>query len=273
MKIKTKKNIVLGLKVLMGLIYVIPIFIALIYSFHPNTDFAKGGMTLFPDEPTIENYIYIFKNVPTINYFKNTLIMILICVPSQMVLNTIAAYAFSYYHFPLKNLIFTIFLTAMMIPSEVNLISNYITVQNMGLMNTYLGMTITRLTGVGGIFMLRQNMLSLPTELWEAAKMDGCGKIKYLLKVVYPLSKSIISALGITSFISVYGAYLWPLMITTSNDMHTIQIGMANLITGTGMRYGWVLAGAVTSMFIPITIFVIGQDYIVEGMTAGAVKS
>lgn len=273
MNMNMKKKMAFLLKLLVGLIYILPVFIALVYSIHPNIDFARGNLGIFPEKATFENYIYIFKNVPALNYFKNTLIMIIICIPCQMLLNTIAAYAFSYYEFPCKNLLFTVFLTSMMIPGEVTLIANYVTVQQMGLMNTYLGMTITSLTGIGGIFMLRQNMLSLPKELWEAAKMDGCGRIKYMFKVVFPLSKSILSALSITSFIGIYGAYLWPLLITTTNEKHTIQIGMANLMTGTGSQYGYVLAGAVVCMIIPVAAFIIGQDYIVQGMTAGAVKS
>ena len=273
MGMKNKKIASIAFKMLVGIVYLVPVFLAVIYSFHPNNDFLQGNLKLFPEEGTLENYIYVFENIPTLNYFKNTLICVLIVVPCQMVLNTMAAYAFAYISFPCKNLVFTIFLTSMMIPGEVNLIANYMTVQDLGLVNTYLGMTITSLTGVGGIFMLRQNMLSLPTELWEAAKMDGCGKVRYLYKIVFPLSKSIISALAITSFIGVYGAYLWPLLVTTTNEMHTVQMGMAQLMSTGGMRYGYVLAGAVVSMIIPVAAFVVGQDYIVEGMTAGAVKS
>lgn len=250
-----------------------PVFIAVAYSFHPNIDFAKGDLSIIPDKPTIENYIYIFKNVPTLNYFKNTLIVILIAIPTQMILNTIAAYAFSYYDFPYKNVLFTVFTVSMMIPADVTMIANYITVQKLGLINTHFAMACTSLTGATGIFMLRQSMLALPRELWEAAKVDGCGKIRYLFQVIFPLCKPTISALAITSFIGLYGAYLWPLLVTTTNDMHTIQMGMAQLMTGTGSRYGYVLAGAVVSMVFPLAAFIIGQDHIVDGMTAGSVKS
>lgn len=273
MNMKMKNSAALALKILVGLVYVVSVFIAIFYSFHPNIDFAKGNLSLIPESPTLENYKYIFENVPTLNYFKNTLIMIMICILTQMLLDTVAAYAFSYYEFPCKNLLFTVFLTSMMIPGEVTIIANLLTVQKLNLINTYLGMTITSLTGVGGIFMLRQNMMSLPTELWEAAKMDGCGKNRYLFKVVFPLSKPVIAAQAINSFIGIYGAYLWPLLVTTTNEKHTIQIGMANLMSGTGSRYGYVLAGAVISLIIPVTAFIFGQDYIVKGMTAGAVKS
>ncbi len=273
MSMKQSRHLTLIAKVLVGCIFILPVFIAVAYSFHPNIDFAKGHLSIIPENPTIENYIYIFNNVPTLNYFKNTLIVILIAIPTQMILNTIAAYAFSYFEFPFKETLFTVFLVSMMIPADVTIIANYITVQKLGLINTHLGMACTSLTGVTGIFMLRQSMLALPKELWEAAKVDGCGKLKYLSKVIFPLCKPTISALAITSFVGIYGAYLWPTLVTTTNDKHTIQMGMAQLMTGTGSRYGYVLAGAVVSMVIPLAAFIIGQDYIVDGMTAGSVKS
>lgn len=273
MNTRHTKQLALAGKILVGCIFILPVFIAIAYSFHPNIDFAKGHLSVIPEHPTLENYIYIFENVPTLNYFKNTLIVVLIALPTQMILNTIAAYAFSFFDFPGKNALFTIFLTSMMIPADVTIIANYITVQKLGLINTHLGMACTSLTGVTGIFMLRQSMLALPKELWEAAKMDGSGKMRYLFRVVFPLCKPTISALAITSFIGIYSAYLWPMLVTTTNDKHTIQMGMAQLMTGTGSRYGYVLAGAVVSMIIPLIAFVIGQDHIVEGMTAGSVKS
>lgn len=273
MSMKQSRHLTLIAKVLVGCIFILPVFIAVVYSFHPNIDFAKGHLSVFPDSPTIENYIYIFKNVPTLNYFKNTLIVVLITIPIQMILNTIAAYAFSYFEYPGKEILFTIFLVSMMIPADVTIIANYITVQKLGLVNTHLGMACTSLTGVTGIFMLRQSMLTLPKELWEASKVDGCGKLRYLYKIVFPLCKPTISALAITTFIGIYGAYLWPVLVTTTNKMHTIQIGMAQLMTGTGSRYGYVLAGAVVSMVLPLLAFIIGQDQIVDGMTAGSVKN
>lgn len=273
MGLKKKKKLAMLLKILIGVIYVCPVVLAVIYSFHPNTDFAMGNMKLIPDMPTWENYLYIFENVPMFSYFKNTFIMIIIIVPCQMFLNLLTAYVFSYYDFPFKNLLFAIFITTMMIPGEVIVISNYITIQKLGLMNTYLGLTITSLVGTGGIFMMRQHMLSLPRELWEAALIDGCGKLKYMIKIIFPLSKSIVAALSITTFLGVYGEYLWPLLVTTDDRYHTLQIGMAALMNGAGYRFGYVLAGAVISAIIPIIVYVLCQDRIVEGMTAGAVKS
>lgn len=115
MGIKKKQKLSLLFKILIGCLYVCPILLAVVYSFHPNTDFAMGNMKLIPDEPTWENYLYVLKNIPMLSYFKNTFIMIIIIVPCQMFFNLLSAYVFSYYNFPFKNLLFALFLTTMMI--------------------------------------------------------------------------------------------------------------------------------------------------------------
>ena len=160
----------------------------------------------------------------------------------------------------------------MMIPVEVNVIANYTTIQNLDLMDNYLGMTIVSFVNISGMFMLRQHMLSLPPALWEAARMDGCSEMRYYFNVILPLSKSIISAQIITSFVSVYNAYLWPLMVTSTEDMRTVQTGIANLVRDMYWNPGGALAGAVICMLIPITIYIIGSEKIVGGLTSGAVK-
>lgn len=273
MGIKAKQRVGTSFKILFGLIWILPIFLALIFSFYPNISFMKIPLSVTTDTVTIENYIYIFQNVPIIRYLTNTMIMILICIPCQVILSSSAAYAFSFLNFPMKETLFSIMLAGMMIPGEVTLVANYMTVQKLGLIDTYLGMVVTSLAGAGSIFMLRQSMLSIPKELSEAALMDGCGKFRFYVKFALPLSKSILSAMMITSFIGTYNAYFWPLLVTTKDEFRPIQLGMAQLVSDAYSRYGFVLAGAFVSMLIPVVMFFFGQDKIVEGMTAGAVKS
>ena len=270
---KFKTNMAVMFKILIGLIYTVPIWLAFVFSIHPNVDFTKSPLHLLPEKATFENFILVFQDLPFLTYYKNTIIMLLICIPCQIILSCLAAYAFTYYSFKGRDLLFTIYLAAMMIPGEVTLVVNYATIVKLNLLNTYIGICITSLVGVGSIFMLRQNMLAIPKELFEAAAMDGCGKVKYLFKVVVPLSKSIITAMTITSFIAIYNAYLWPLMVSTKDEYHTLQVGMAQLIGETGGRFGIVMAGAVVSMIIPMIAFFFGQKYIIQGMAAGAVKS
>ena len=273
MGIKAKQRASMAFKIVFGLVWILPIFLALIFSFYPNTNFMKIPLSVMTDRVTIENYMYVLQNVPIFRYLINTMIIVLICLPCQVILSSAAAYAFSFLNIPMKETLFSIMLAGMMIPGEVTLVANYMTVQSLGLIDTYLGMVVTGLVGAGSIFMLRQSMLSLPKELSEAAIMDGCGQFRFYVKFALPLSKSILSAMMITSFIGTYNSYFWPLLVTTKEECRPIQVGMAQLIVDAYSRYGFVLAGAFISMLIPVVMFFFGQDKIVEGMTAGAVKS
>lgn len=273
MKKKIKSNIGLFLKLLIGICIIIPVIMAVLFSFQSNSEINTLPLNVFAENPTLENYKYVIENIPIFTYLKNTIIMLLICIPCQIIFGSLAAYGFSFFDFPFKNALFTIFLTVMMIPGEVIIISNYTTVQNMGLMDTYLGMTITSLFNVSAMFMLRQHMLSMPKALHEAAKIDGCGDMKYLFSVVLPMSKSIIAAQVLNGFIGIYNSYFWPLLVTQTAEMRTIQTGLAQLMLSGDSYYGWVLAGAVLSMIIPLVVYIFGLDKIVDGMTAGAVKS
>lgn len=273
MSMKTKENITAFIKTIIGILYIVPILLGVIFSFQTNKDILLAPFEFITDNPTIENYIYVLDNIPILMYLKNTVIVVLICVPTQLILASISAFGFTFYDFPGKEFIFALFLTAMMIPGEVTLIANFAMVQNMGLYNTYAGLTIVSLVNVGCMFMLRQHMRGLPRELWEAAKIDGCKEIKYFSKVVLPLSIPVLAAQGITSFIASFNSYFWPMMITNKAEMRTIQVGAAQLMDTASATYGYVLAGAILCMIIPIIVFVFGQEYIVKGMTAGAVKN
>ena len=270
---KAKNYAAVLLKTLLGVVYIIPIMLAVLFSFQLNEQIGMSPLTFFTDNPTIEHYQYVLENIPVLTYLKNTLVMVIICIPCQVILAALAAFSFSFFEYKFKNALFAIYLAATMIPGDVVIMSNYVTIQNWGLMNTYIGMTITSLVGVTGIFMLRQHMKSLPKELWEAARVDGCKEMKYFFHVVFPLCTPVISSMAINSFIGTYNAYFWPMLVTTDDSMRTVQIGMATLMLSDSLRYGEVLAGAVLCMIIPTIVFLIGQDYIIKGMTAGAVKS
>lgn len=273
MKLKTKENIAAVLKILLGLCYIFPLIIALLFSIQPNEEVGMAPLRFFSENPTIQNYFSVWESTPILTYFKNTFIMVIVCVPFQLLFASTSAFAFTFYDFKGKEFLFTLFLTTMMIPGEVTLISNYATIQNMGLYNTYAAITITSLVNVGATFMLRQHMRSLPKELWEAAKMDGCKEMKYFVSVVLPLSVPILSAQGITSFIHVYNQYFWPMLVTNGPEMRTIQVGMAQLMASGSTTYGSVLAGAILCMLIPMFAYIFGQEHIVKGLTAGAVKN
>lgn len=267
-----KRWVSFAIKLIIGILFVSPLIIGVLFSIQPNAEVGSAPLHLFTSHPTLENYIYVFKNVPILRYLTNTLIMCVICIGSQLILASLAAYGFVYFNFPGKNLLFTLILTSMMIPGDVVILTNYVTIQKMGLVDTLAGLVITSLTTGTSIFMMRQYYMTLPNDLKEAATLDGCGDMGFLFRIAMPLSVPTCTALGIYSFIHVYNSYFWPLLVTSVNEMRTVQIGMADLITGDSINYGNVLAGAVLCMIPTVVTFIFGQDHIVKGMTAGAVK-
>jgi sn-glycerol 3-phosphate transport system permease protein len=259
-------------KVLLGLLFVSPIIFCILFSFQPNSEVGSAPLHLLTAHPTLDNYIEVLRSIPVSRYLLNTLLMCVICIFFQTIFASFAAYAFAFFDFKGKNFLFTIILTTMMIPGDVVIITNYVTIQNLGMVDTISGLVITGLVTGTSIFMMRQYYMTLPKDLKEAATIDGCGDMRFLFSIAMPLSVPTAAALAINSFIHVYNSYFWPLLVTSSKTMRTVQIGMADLITGDSLNYGNVLAGAVLCMIPPMVAFIIGQDYIIKGMTAGAVK-
>ena len=260
-------------KTMLGIVFIFPVLLALVFSFVPNDKlYGLPSVATIIEFFTFENYQWIFKNIPILKYVSNSLTMCCIVIIAQSVVACLAAYAFAFFEFKGKNTIFQILLIAMMVPGEVCTICNFLTVRNMGLLNTMGGMVIISLVSCHAIFMMRQSYLSMPRELREATMIDGCSEMRYMVQFAIPLSVPTICSLAITTFISVFNAYLWPLLIARSPEKYTVQIGMALLIDNELPTYGRSMAGAVLCMIIPVIVFIIFQSYMIKGLTKGAVK-
>lgn len=273
--IKKKAGGVLSylIKLSIGLLMISPLLIGLVFSFVPNK-FLENVPTLqqIRDNLTLDNYKFVIGYVPIFRYLLNTFINCLIIVVSQIILACMAAYAFAFFEFKGKNFIFNAILVAMMIPGEVTVIANYLTAQSWGLINTHFGLALTFLIGGQSIYMMRQCFLQIPKEIREATIVDGCGNFRFLIQMAIPMSIPSISSLAIYQFIGAFNHYFWPMLIAQKKEMQTIQIGMAMLIGTENQEYGSILAGAMICILIPAIVFIIGQDYIIKGMTDGAVK-
>ena len=274
MSVKRRREVIsVSWKTMLGIVFIFPVLLALVFSFVPNDKlYGLPSVATIIEFFTFENYQWIFKNIPILKYVSNSLTMCCIVIIAQSVVACLAAYAFAFFNFKGKDTIFQILLIAMMVPGEVCTICNFLTVRNMGLLNTMGGMVIISLVSCHAIFMMRQSYLSMPRELREATMIDGCGEIRYLVQFAVPLSVPTICSLAITTFISVFNAYLWPLLIARSPEKYTVQIGMALLIDNELPTYGRSMAGAVLCMIIPVIVFIIFQSYMIKGLTKGAVK-
>ena len=261
-----------ALKVLIGLLFISPMIIGLLFSFQSDSQLGAAPLRLITENPTIENYIEVFRKVPLLHYLKNTAVVCVVAICAQIVFSSLAAYAFVYFDFPLKKQLWTLILMTMMVPGEVVVITNYVTAQNLHLINTYAGLFITSMISGTAIFMMRQYYMQLPKDFKEAAVLDGCGDIGFLFRVATPLSIPTISALAVYLFVHIYNAYFWPLLVTNKDTMRTIQIGLSSLVTGDIISYGQILAGAMVAILPSVIAYIFGQDYIIKGMTAGGIK-
>lgn len=190
----------------------------------------------------------------------------------QLITGSLAGYAFGCLTFKGQKVLFFLFLSTMMIPGQAIIISNYLTIAQWHLIDTYWALLLPYLTSAFSVFNLRQAYKSLPKELYESAQIDGANSFQFFLKVAFPLTLPFLGAVGIYSFIQTYNQYLWPLLVVNSKNMRTIQIGIGMLKNEEAQDYGIIMAGTMMALVPSILMFVIGQKTLISGLTRGAVK-
>ena len=264
-----------AVKIMIGLLICAPLLVCFCSAFKTEAEVVNslGWQAMIPPlNPTIENFIGVLTRVPMHRFLFNTLIQCASVIVSQVIFCSLAAYALTFFDFKGKNLLFTFILTTMMIPGDVVIIANYVQIQKWNLTDTHLGMALPMLIGGMGIFLMRQFYLTLPRDLKEAADIDGCGELGFFFRIALPLSIPSLSALSIREFITVYNRYFWPLRVTNTQNMRTIQLAVATLKDAEFNSTAQDMACAACCIVPMVLVFVIGHKYIVKGMTAGAVK-
>lgn len=210
--------------------------------------------------------------IPVGRFIGNSLIISTIVMLGQLVTASLAAYAFAFIRFRGKALWFAVFLSTMMIPWEVTMIPNFLLIRSWNWLDTYPGLVVPFLASAFGMFLLRQFYLQLPKELFEAARIDGCGHFRYFASVVLPLSRPGLATLAVYAFLNTWNMYLWPLLITNTPEMRTVQIGVSMLQFEEFTAWNLVLAGVALVLLPSLVLIVLGLKQLVRGLTAGAVK-
>jgi sn-glycerol 3-phosphate transport system permease protein len=205
-------------------------------------------------------------------YLMNTTVVALIITSVQLVTSIASAYAFSFLKFPFKRLVFGIFLSTMLVPLEVTLVVNRRTIDSLGWLNSFQGLTIPFVATAFGTFLLRQVFMQIPPDLREAAQMDGLGHWGFMKEVAIPLVRPTLGALGLFSFLSSWNQYLWPSLITTEDDMNTLQTGLRLLASSDLDKPNLIMAGTIIAAVPILIVLVVFQKQLVRGLTAGAVK-
>ena len=227
-----------------------------------------------PREPTLENYSTAFTQVPLSGYFSNTLIFTVVTTALMLIVTVLAAFAFSRLEFKGKNLVFTLFIALMMIPSELVVITNYHTITELGLRNTFTGLILPSVTSVFYIYLLKENFEQIPDELYKAAKVDGTSDFKYLTKVMIPICRPTIITITILKTVECWNSYVWPRLITTKQSHYLVSNGIQELReNGIGRENIPAMMAAVVVISVPlIVLFLIFRKRIMEGVSRGGTK-
>ncbi len=253
-------------------IILFPLYMTVVDSLQPISKLLTFPPDFWPDAPRWSNYRVAMTDIPMPRYLLNSLIVAAIITVGQVATSALAAYAFSFLRFPFRSALFFLFLSTMMVPSEVAIIPNFQTIQRLDWLDTYQALTIPFMATAFGTFLLRQHFMTLPRELKDAADIDGYGDLRFLLFVVVPLSRAAFATLAVFSFLQAWNQYLWPLLVTNDPNMRTVQIGIATLQSEEVQRTNVVLAGTIIAL-VPMLFLVIAfQRFLVRGLTAGAVK-
>ncbi len=256
----------------LALVILFPILYALSVSLMEQRAVLAKPPNLLPPKVTFENYRIAFTRTTLWRYMFNSFIVALICSMSRMVIATMAAFAFSFFEFKGKRLLFALTLSTIMVPPDVLIVSNFTTISRVGLINTYLGVCSIFLVSATNIFLLRQHFLSFAKSLKEAAYVDGCRNIRFFTAILLPTSKPILTTVFLSSFVSVWNQYVWPMLVTNKNELRTIQVGITMLKDRESSIFGPVMAGVIMALIPTVLLFLVFQRRIVAGMMTGAVK-
>ena len=228
----------------------------------------------FTLSPTFENYIHAFTAVPLARYFVNTLIFTLVTTALMLLITVLSAFAFSRLQFKGKDLVFTLFLALMMIPSELVVITNFVTITEMDLRNSFEGLILPSVTSVFYIYLLKENFSQIPDELYYAAKVDGTSDLKYLLKVMVPICRPTIVTITILKVIECWNSYVWPRLITDEESFFLVSNGIQSIReNGFGRENIPAMMAAVVVISVPlIVLFLIFRKKIMAGVARGGTK-
>ena len=236
-----------------------------------NAEYIPKFFTL---QPTLQNYVDAFTTVSLGRYFTNTLIFTLVTTAIMMAVIIFAAFAFARLDFPGKNLVFALFLALMMIPSELVIITNFVTITDWGMRNTFWGLILSSVTSVFYIYLLKENFEQIPDELYKAAKVDGTSDLKYLFKVMIPICQPTLVTIVILKVIECWNSYVWPRLITDDEAYFLVSNGIQEIReNGFGRENVPAMMAAVVVISVPlIVLFLIFRKKIMAGVSRGGTK-
>lgn len=274
---RTSKHLFIGIAAAVLLLWVIitiiPLYWMMIGSFQDSQSSATFRPQMWPSIWSLAPYERFFTKTNAVRWLFNSLFVSAIITVTNLFFASLAGYAFAKLKFPGRDTIFWVLLGTMMIPAQVTLIPLYVLVINVfDLADTYTAIILPSIATVGNIFLMKQYMSTLPTSLIHAARIDACSEFGIFRKIILPMAKPGLAVLAIFTFVASWNDFFWPLLVTQSNEMRTIQVGLASFRFAEATDYGAIMAGATIGALPMIVLFFSLQKYFLQGITIGAVK-
>lgn len=271
-KNKWQRSILFIILVLVGFLMTVPFVWMISSSFKFDREIFEYPIKWIPETIRWSNYRDVWTRIPFFTFYLNTLKLAVIITLGQLITCSLAAFSFSKLEYPGRDKIFFIYLSTLMIPWHAIMIPQFIIVKNMGLYNTHMSLIVLQMFSAFGVFLLRQSMISIPHELTEAAKIDGCNVFQIYFQIILPLTKAGMATLTIFTFNHIWNDYMGPMIYLEDQKIQTIQLGLASFKTQYAMEYGIIMAGTVCSIIPIIIVYVLAQKYIIDGVAFSGVK-
>lgn len=262
-----KKLVLYIILIAIAVTMLVPFFWMVSTSLKSRIDVFDYPPQWIPRPPKWENYRTAWKALPFGRYFANTIVVAVSVMFLQLLTSSLAAYAFARLNFPGRDRLFLCYLGTMMIPGQVLMIPRFIIIKYLGWVDSYTGLILPQAFTVFGTFLLRQFFMTIPRELEDAAKIDGCSHFRIYLRIILPLSKPALATLGIFAFMTQWNDFLWPLIVIDSREMYTLTTGLSFFQGLYLTRWTLLMAGAVIVLIPIIVVYVLGQKYFVKGIT------
>jgi multiple sugar transport system permease protein len=269
---RTRRLILYGVVTLLAIAAVMPLYWMFTTALKGEASYLAQPPEMFPAHPTLANFEQLFANPNMLRWIANSLFVAVAVTGLNLVFASLAGYAFAKMSFPGRRWLFWIYLATMMVPFQVTMFALFRLMVGIGWLNTYWALIIPAAALPYNVFLMRQSMQSLPREILDAGRIDGCSEIDLVRRVVIPMSTNGLAVVGIFTFITTWNNFLWPLIVLNTEQMRTLPIALATFQSTFETDYGLLMAGGVIMAVPMVLIFLIFQRYFLEGVTFGAVK-
>lgn len=266
------KIVIFALLSILALAAVLPLYWMVATAIQQPTLTMEFPPEWIPSNPTLDNFRRFFTRPYIWNWTLNSAIVAVMVTTLQVLFAALAGYTFAKKEFFGDKLLFWLYVGSMMVPDQVTLVPLYLLMSKLQFLDTYKGLVAPGLAGPFGVFLMKQHISTLPTELLDAARIDGCGEWAIFKKVVLPLSKPGLAVLAIFTFVGQWNGFLWPLIVTSSSSMRTLPVGLTLLQEEVPMQFALLMAGATYAAIPMLVVFLAFQRYFLEGVTVGALK-